>query len=124
MSESEDGNDHQTDCSHCQCRGNDDCRGEDAAQNRPAEDLFVSSSGRESPAGEDGLCSGDCVCKVLPEKGKVLTDSRAAFVVASWYRAETTPSAIGFCSHRHNNSLITNRPDGRAVRISRCSLLI
>lgn len=108
--------------SGCQC-----CKDEgfeDAAQDRLADPLFVGPDVPSAPAREDGLCNGDCACKVLPEKGKVPTDSRATLVVATWYRSDASPCAIGFCSHRHNNSRITNQPDGKAVRISRCSLLI
>lgn len=109
----------QSECPCCSHQERDDS--EDA---RLAEACFVSDCDPIAPADEDGLCNGDCACKVLPEKGKSQLDSRTCLVLEGWNCAEAGAVAIKSCSPSLIKLHAASPPAGKAVRIARCSLLI
>lgn len=110
--------------SGCECCRQEECRGEDAACDRLAEESYLSDAAPKAPAREDGICHGDCACKVLPEKDKLQIEFRTCFVIGNWNCADARAYAIRSCSPSIDTLDTASPPDGKAVRISRCSLLI
>ncbi|MGN6546413.1 MAG: hypothetical protein ACTHK7_15270 [Aureliella sp.] len=106
----------------CPCCSDQDGRGSEDM--RSAEERFVSDCDPIAPAGEDGLCNGDCACKVLPEKGKSQIDLHSCFVLEGWNCAGATAVAIKSYPPSPIQLHAASPPAGKAVRIACCSLLI